>query len=241
VLARNHGFVVYPAIDVLDGRVIRLREGERERVTVEGGDPVGAAERFRDEGASWLHLVDLDGAFSGTPSLELLASVAAVGLPVQVGGGYRDTAAVGAALDAGAARVLVGTAALDPGFLRAAADRFGPALAVAVDARDGRVAVEGWTRTSSLGAGELAGACAAAGIARLLVTSTRRDGTLGGPDLELLRRVLHASGLPVIAAGGIASLADVLSVRDLGCEGAVAGTALWQGRFTLAEAVSLQQ
>lgn len=241
MLARNHGFVVYPAIDVLDGRVVRLREGERERVTVEGGDPVEAAERFRDEGASWLHLVDLDGAFSGTPSLELLASVAAAGLPVQVGGGYRDTAAVAAALDAGAARVLVGTAALDPGFLRTAADRFGPALAVAVDARDGRVAVEGWTRTSSLGADELARACAAAGIARLLVTSTRRDGTLGGPDPELLRRVLHASGLPVIAAGGIASLADVRSVRDLGCEGAVAGTALWQGRFTLAEAVSLQQ
>jgi phosphoribosylformimino-5-aminoimidazole carboxamide ribotide isomerase len=240
VSSRNHRFVVYPAIDVLEGRVVRLRHGERRHVVVEGGDPIVAAERFRDEGASWLHLVDLDGAFSGEPSLELLAAVAAVGVPVQVGGGYRDVAAVQAALDAGAARVLVGTAALDASFLSAAADRFGPALAVAVDVRDGRVAVEGWTRGSEIAADELALACAAAGVARLLVTSTRRDGTLSGPDTELLRTVSDASGLPVLAAGGIASLDDVAAVRALGCEGAVVGSALWHGRFTLADAVSLQ-
>ncbi len=224
---------------MLEGRVVRLRQGERGRVTLEGGDPVSAATRFRDEGAAWLHVVDLDGAFSGTPSPGLVAAVAAAGLPVQVGGGYRDLEAVQAALDAGAARVLVGTAALDPGFLREAAARFGGRLAVAVDVRDGLIAVEGWTSASTVAADELARACADAGVVRLLVTSTRRDGTLAGPDLELLELVLSASGLPVLAAGGIASLDDLRAVRDLGCEGAVAGSALWLGRFTLAEAVSL--
>ena len=233
-------FTVYPAIDVLDGRVVRLEQGERERVTVDGGDPVAAAERFRDEGASWLHLVDLDGAFSALASLDLLRAIVAAGVPVQVGGGYRSLDAVAAAVYAGASRVLVGTAALDPDFLAAAAQRFGDALAVAIDARDGLVTVEGWTRASSLSPAELARACADAGVARLLVTSTRRDGTLSGPDLALLESVLTAADLPVIAAGGVASLDDLRALRDLGCEGAVAGSALWRGRFTLREAVSLQ-
>lgn len=245
MLARKHrqssGFTVYPAIDVLESRVVRLEQGERARVTVEGGDPLEAALRFREEGASWLHVVDLDGAFSSTPALELVAGVAATGTPVQVGGGYRNLEAVEAALEAGAARVLVGTAALDPSFLRAAADRFGTRLAVAVDVLDGLVAVEGWTRASTMSAVGLATACAEAGVQRLLVTSTHRDGTLAGPDLELLDLVLAASGLPVIAAGGIASLDDLRAVRQLGCEGAVTGSALWRGRFTLAEAVSLER
>ncbi len=218
---------------------MRLRRGEREHVTVEGGDPVEAAARFRAEGATWLHLVDLDGAFSGRPTPGLVEAVAAAGVPVQVGGGYRDAEAIEDALAAGAARVLVGTAALEPAFLRAAAATFGERLAVAVDVRDGLVAVEGWTSASAVDAAELARACAEAGVARLLVTSTRRDGTLAGPDLELLELVLEASGLPVLAAGGIASLDDLRAVRALGCEGAVAGSALWLGRFTLADAVSL--
>jgi phosphoribosylformimino-5-aminoimidazole carboxamide ribotide isomerase len=241
VLARKHSFVVYPAIDVLEGRVVRLRQGEREQVTVEGGDPAEAAARFRDEGAGWLHLVDLDGAFSGRPTLELVEAVAAAGVPVQVGGGYRDAGAVRGALDAGAARVLVGTAALDPSFVREAARSFGERLVVAVDVRDGEVAVDGWTASSQVVPEALAHACAEAGVARLLVTSTRRDGTLAGPDLGLLELVLSASGLPVLAAGGIASLDDVRAVRELGCEGAVVGSALWRGRFSLADAVSLER
>jgi len=244
VLAREHGssstFTVYPAIDVLGGRVVRLEQGARGCVTVEGGDPLVAASRFRDDGAAWLHLVDLDGAFSGTPSLDLVAGVAAAGLPVQVGGGLRDVGAIQAALDAGAARALVGTAALDPAFLRSAAGRFGPRLVVAVDVRDGFVAIEGWTRTSSVSAAELAAACREAGVQRLLVTSTRRDGTLAGPDLALLELVLGA-GLPVVAAGGISSLDDLRAVRELGCEGAVAGSAIWRGRFTLADVASLER
>jgi phosphoribosylformimino-5-aminoimidazole carboxamide ribotide isomerase len=239
VLAQEPGFIVYPAIDVLEGRVVRLRRGERDRITVEGGDPAEAAGRFRDQGASWLHLVDLDGAFSGRPSLELVGAIAAAGVPLQVGGGYRDLGAVRAALDAGAARVLVGTAALDPSLLRRAVRSFGDRLAVAIDVRDGRVAVEGWTRAADVEPAELARACRSAGVARLLVTSTQRDGTLAGPDLALLADVLAAAELPVIAAGGIASLDDLRAVRAAGCEGAVAGSALWRGRFTLAQAVSL--
>lgn len=231
--------MVYPAIDVLEGRVVRLREGRREEVTVEGGDPVAAAERFAAEGAGWLHLVDLDGAFSGTPSVDLVRSVAASGVPVQVGGGYRTLDLVAAALDAGASRVLLGTAATERGLLREAAQRFGDRVAVAVDARDGAVAVEGWTGASHLSPRELADRCAEAGISRLVVTATRRDGTLAGPDLDLLADVLRA-GLPVIAAGGVSSLDDLRALRELGCEGAVAGSALWLGRFGLAEAVSLE-
>jgi phosphoribosylformimino-5-aminoimidazole carboxamide ribotide isomerase len=239
VLAQR--FTVYPAIDVLDGRVVRLAEGDRHRVTVEGGDPVAAAQEFDAAGASWLHLVDLDGAFSGSPSPALVERVAAATrLPVQVGGGYRTLDRIAAALAAGAARVIVGTAALQPGFLDEAAQRFGERLVVAVDVRDGAVAVDGWTRTSELSGSELARRCRDAGVHRLLVTSTRRDGSLAGPDLDLLRDVREATDVRVIAAGGIAALDDLRAVRGAGCEGAVVGSALWRGRFTVAEAVSVE-
>jgi phosphoribosylformimino-5-aminoimidazole carboxamide ribotide isomerase len=237
VLAHKH-FTVYPALDVLDGRVVRLSEGRREHVTVEGGDPVAAAERFVAEGATWLHLVDLDGVFSGESDLGLVERVAAAGVPVQVGGGYRTLDLIDAVLAAGAARVLIGTAALDDAFLATVVARVGEAVAVAVDARDGRVAVDGWTREATTTPVDLARRCAAAGVSRLLVTSTGRDGTLAGPDLPLLRAV-SASGLPVIAAGGIATLDDLRALRRLGCEGAVTGSAVWLGRFSLAEAVGL--
>ena len=231
-------FEVLPAIDVLEGRAVRLSQGRREAVTIEGGDPVELARRFAAEGARRLHLVDLDGAFSGTPTLQLVERVAhAGGLPLQVGGGYRTVEAVASALAAGASRVIVGTAALAPAFLSAAAARFGEALVVAIDVRDGVVATEGWTRASPLTADELARRCREAGVARLLVTSTARDGSLGGPDLDLLGEVLPY-GLPVIAAGGISSLEDLVAVRDAGCEAAVAGSALLSGRFTLAAAAA---
>lgn len=236
-----HDLAILPAIDVLDGRVVRLAQGVRSRVTVEGGDPVAAARRFAAEGARWLHLVDLNGAFDGSPTPGLVERVAAASsVPIQVGGGYRTLPAIDAALDQGAARVMVGSAALDPAFLAEASARFGEQLVVAIDARNGRVAVDGWTAESELGAAELAVRCRDAGAARLLVTSTTRDGSLAGPDLDLLASVLEASSLPVLAAGGIASLDDLRAVGGLGCEGAIAGSALWRGRFTLAEAASLR-
>jgi phosphoribosylformimino-5-aminoimidazole carboxamide ribotide isomerase len=156
---------------------------------------------------------------------------------VQVGGGYRTVAAVEAALRAGAERVIVGTAALSPAFLTDAARLFGERLVVAVDARDGVVTVDGWTRSSDLSAADLAGRCAAAGIRRLLVTATSRDGSMAGPDLALLGSVLPC-GLPVLAAGGVASLDDLRALAQSGCEGAVVGSALWRGVFTLEEAIA---
>lgn len=230
-------FEIIPAIDVLEGRVVRLFQGRREAVTLEGGEPFALAERYVDEGARRLHLVDLDGAFSGAPSFELVARVAAAGVPLQVGGGYRSLAAVEAALAAGAERVMIGTSALEPDFLTAAATRFGAALVVAIDVRDSVVAADGWTRSSDVTPGELARRCAETGIARLLVTSTSRDGSLAGPDVGLLEELLPI-GLPVVAAGGVASTADLLTLRELGCEAAIAGSALLAGRFTLPEALA---
>jgi phosphoribosylformimino-5-aminoimidazole carboxamide ribotide isomerase len=232
-------FQVVPAVDVLEGRAVRLHEGVRTSIAIEGGDPVALARRFVSERARWLHLVDLDGAFSGRPSAGLLGRIAeaAGGVPLQVGGGYRTLEAIDEALAAGARRVMVGTAALSPGFLAEATAAFGEALLVAIDARDGRVTVDGWTRDADISPAELARRCADAGVRRLLVTSTRRDGSLAGPDLELLGDVLPC-GLPVLAAGGIAAVADLRALRDLGCEGAVVGSALWRGSFTLAEALA---
>ncbi len=228
-------FDVIPALDVLEGRCVRLSEGRRERVTIEGGDPGEAAARFVAEGARWLHVGDLDGAFSGRPTPGLIERVASAGVPVQAGGGLRDAEAIEAALDGGATRAIVGTAALADA--ERLAGRFGDRLVVAVDAKDGLVVTEGWVTESTLSARDLAERCAAGGVHRLLVTSTRRDGSLAGPDTALLADVLGA-GLPILAAGGIASLADLAALRDLGCEGAVVGSALWSGRFGLAEALA---
>ena len=235
MLACKDTFEVIPAVDVLDGRAVRLERGRRDRITVDAGDPVELARRWAAEGALRLHLVDLDGAFSGRGDRSLLARVASVGLSVQVGGGLRTLAAAEAALEDGADRVIIGTAALDRSLLPAAAARFGKSLVVAVDVRDGRVAVEGWRRTASLAPLELARQCAETGVARLLVTSTARDGTLAGPDLELLEAIA-GSGPPILAAGGIGTTDDVVAVRDVGCEGAVVGSALLRGRFRLREA-----
>lgn len=234
MLARS--FEVLPAVDVLQGRVVRLSQGRAEAVTLEGGSPEELARRYAAEGAERLHLVDLDGAFAGAPSAGLVGAVTrAAGVPVQVGGGYRTVASAQAALDAGADRVMVGTAALSPGFLGEAVGALGERLVVAIDVRDGKVAADGWTRLTDVSALELARRCASAGVSRLLVTSTVRDGSLSGPDLRLLQDVLPA-GLAVLAAGGIASVGDLVALRDMGCEGAVCGSALLAGRFTLAEA-----
>ena len=232
-------FEVIPAIDVFEGRCVRLLEGRRERVTIEGGDPAEAAQRFAEEGAERLHLVDLDGAFSGRPTPGLVERVAAAGVPVQAGGGLRDIEAVQGAIDAGASRAIVGTAALGGTgvSLSRLSALFDARLIVAVDVKDGRVVADGWVTETEVTPGQLARQCAEAGVQRLLVTSTRHDGSLRGPDLRLLSKVLTA-GVPVLAAGGIATLDDLVALRDLGCEGAVVGSALWSGRFALSEAVA---
>ncbi len=231
-------FDVIPALDVLEGRCVRLSQGRRDHVIVEGGDPAEAAGRFVSAGARWLHLVDLDGAFSGSPTPGLVEQLAAAGVPLQVGGGLRSAEAVEAALAAGAARAIVGTAATDGRALGELAERFGSRLVVAIDARDGRVVADGWVSESPLSPGELGRRCAAAGVERLLVTSTRRDGSLAGPDFGLLAEVMASSGLPTLAAGGIGTLDHLVRLREAGCEGAIVGAAIWTGAFELAEALA---
>jgi phosphoribosylformimino-5-aminoimidazole carboxamide ribotide isomerase len=238
----EHLFEILPALDVLDGRCVRLECGDPARITVEGGDPEAAARRFVRAGAQALHLVDLGGAFEGSPAPDLVRRVAEA-VPeasLQAAGGYRSLDAIEAGLEAGASRIVVGTAAWSPRFLRAAVRQFGEQVVVAIDARAGQVVANGWTRTSRISATDLAAACAAAGVARVVVTSTERDGRLGGPDLELLADVLPY-GPAVIAAGGIAGLDDLRQLRAIGCAGVVLGSALWLGHVGLEDALALQR
>jgi phosphoribosylformimino-5-aminoimidazole carboxamide ribotide isomerase len=231
--------LVLPAIDIRAGRAVRLIQGERARERVYDDDPVAAARRWTAAGARWLHVVDLDGAFAGRPGNpdavgRILASAP---VPVQVGGGLRDLATIERLLAAGAARVILGTAAVrDPALLRDACARFGDRVAAAIDARDGRVVTDGWTEAGGLTAEDAAVRVVEAGARRIVYTDTRRDGTMGGPDLVALERVLSAVAVPVILAGGVASPDDVRRLRRFemaGLEGVIVGRALYEGRVRL--------
>jgi phosphoribosylformimino-5-aminoimidazole carboxamide ribotide isomerase len=227
---------VIPAIDVLGDESVRLVRGDFADVSNRRGDPADLAATFAAAGARTVHLVDLDGARTGRLRPDLVRRIAEAAAPagVQASGGVRSVADVDALLDAGAARVVVGTAAFARSgalglFAAAVADR----LVVAIDVRGGRVAVGGWERETSLAAERAAERAAAAGVARLLCTAIERDGTLTGPDVELLGRVRAASGLPVLAAGGIASRADLAAVAAAGCEAAIVGRALLEDALPL--------
>jgi phosphoribosylformimino-5-aminoimidazole carboxamide ribotide isomerase len=233
--------IVLPAIDLLDGRPVRLRQGDFDQVTRFGDDAVALARRFEAGGAEWLHLVDLDGARSGRwRNLEVIAQVvAAVSVPVQAGGGARETGDVEAALELGVARVVVGTTALaSPTTFEGWARRYGDRLAVSLDVREGRLAVEGWTAESADSLLTVAQRLKAAGVRRFIHTNVGRDGTLGGVDLDGLRCVAPL-GLPVIVGGGIASADDVRALRDAGAEGAIIGRALLDGTLDLADALQV--
>jgi phosphoribosylformimino-5-aminoimidazole carboxamide ribotide isomerase len=232
---------LYPAIDIRKGRVVRLNQGEAGRQTVYSDDPVAVALRFVAQGASWIHVVDLDRAFDvGENRRMIRAVIAAVGgtVRVQLGGGLRSLALLREALDLGIVRAVVGTsAALDPAFVPEAVALAGPErLAVGVDARDGVVAVRGWTETSTVRADALVRRVAAEGIETVIYTDVARDGMLLGPDLEGAR-LLAQPRLDVIASGGISSLDDVRAVRDAGMAGAIIGRALYEGRFDLPDAL----
>ena len=232
---------VLPAVDVLGDETVRLEQGSYDRVTVRAGDPAERARAFAEAGAPLLHVVDLDGARTGRIRPALVARLVEAAAPavLQVSGGARSPGDVEALLAAGAERVVVGTAAFAaPGALAEYAGAFGERVLVAVDVRDGRVAVEGWRRETGLTAEDAAARCAEAGVARLLCTAVERDGMLRGPDVDLLRRVVDASGLPVLAAGGIASEDDLRAVANAGCEGAVVGRALLDGRLSAARLFS---
>lgn len=238
--------ILLPAIDIRDGRAVRLVQGDFDRETVYADDPLEAARSWKDAGARALHVVDLDGARHGEPmGLEHLGRIVhELGLPVQYGGGLRTTAAVAGALTAGAERVVVGTAALtDSDLLDTLLERFGDRVAVAVDARDGRVAVAGWAETTGEGAEAVAGRLAERGVTRIVYTDVDRDGMLAGPALESLLAVGRAAGAAtrIVYSGGVASLEDLRSLGSLGLpslDAVVSGKALYERRFTVEEGQS---
>jgi phosphoribosylformimino-5-aminoimidazole carboxamide ribotide isomerase len=228
---------VVPAVDVLGNTATRLERGEFDRVVARAGDPEALVRRFADAGAPLVHAVDLDGARRGVLRTDLFVRLVASARPagLQASGGVRSPEDAHALVGAGAERVVVGTAALaDPDALARYVDALGDRLVVALDIRDGCVRTAGWTRTSGLTIERAAERCAAAGVTRVLCTAIDRDGTLGGPDLELLRRVRELAGAQVLAAGGIASERDLDAVEGAGCEAAVVGRALLEGRIPLA-------
>jgi phosphoribosylformimino-5-aminoimidazole carboxamide ribotide isomerase len=235
---------LYPAIDLRGGRCVRLLQGDYGRETVYGDDPVAQALAFQAAGAPWIHVVDLDAARTGDPvNREVVAAIAAaVEVPVQTGGGVRDLDAARALFDAGVARVVVGTAALeDPAFVRALAAEH--PVAVGLDARGRDVAVRGWVEGSGADLFDVVAAFADAGVAALVVTEISRDGTLEGPDLDGLAAVLAATDVPVIASGGVGSLADLTALAGIESggrrlAGAIAGRAIYEGAFDVAEAVA---
>jgi phosphoribosylformimino-5-aminoimidazole carboxamide ribotide isomerase len=226
---------VVPAVDVLGDEAVRLEQGDFDRVARRGGDPIELVRRFARAGATLIHLVDLDGARSGAirPSLVARAVEAAAGVPVQASGGVRSVADAEALVEAGAARVAIGTAAFTSGALAAFTRVLGERLVVAVDVRGGRIATAGWADSGELAAREAAARCREAGVARVLCTAVERDGTLAGPDLGLLRDVVDAFGGPVLAAGGVGSHDDLRSLEAVGVEGVVVGRALLDGRLPL--------
>lgn len=233
-------FTLYPAIDLRAGQCVRLIQGDPRRQEVFSAEPAEMARRWAAEGARALHVVDLDGAFSGRPAqLALLATMAAaVPVPVQFGGGLRTEADVEAAFSAGAARIVVGTRALEEGFLRGLIDRWGAERIVAgLDARGDSVAVAGWQETSSLSLGEAARRLFSWGARLAVYTQVQRDGMLQGPDLDGMRRVL-GTGLQVIASGGVTTVDDVRALAAMhGASGAILGRALYTGRITLTDAL----
>ena len=233
--------ILYPAIDIRGGRAVRLLQGDYERETAYDADPVDAARRWADDGAQFLHVVDLDGAKAGSPqNLETVRRIAeAVECPIQVGGGLRAPAAVDAVLEAGAERVVIGTAALrDPGFLEEAVRAHGAGVVVSIDARAGEVALEGWTEAGGREAAELAGELGERGVQRFLFTSIDVDGTMEGPAIDELNAVAEATGAQVIASGGVGNLSDLellARVAAPNVEGAIVGRALYERRFSVAE------
>lgn len=234
---------VIPAIDLIEGRCVRLYQGDYQRTQIFHENPVEVARQWAGQGATRLHLVDLDGAKQGRPAnlAVIEAIVRAVSLPVQVGGGLRDAASVRQLLNLGVERAILGTIAVEaPALVSEICRAFPGQIAIGIDARNGRVATRGWLETSEITASNLARQVARQGAAAIIYTDIQRDGTLSGPNLPALREMAAAVDLPVIASGGVSSLTDLLSLlalEPLGVVGAIVGRALYTGDLNLAEAV----
>jgi phosphoribosylformimino-5-aminoimidazole carboxamide ribotide isomerase len=236
--------ILFPAIDIRGGRAVRLLQGDYERETAYDADPVDAARRWAGEGAQYLHVVDLDGARQGTPrNLAAIERIAgAVPCPIQVGGGLRDSRSVREVLDAGAERVVIGTAALrDPDFLTAMIEAHGDRIVVSVDVRDGKVALEGWTEAGEEDAVEAVVALGERGVRRFLCTAIEVDGTMEGPALEQLDEIAANTDARVIASGGVGELTHLKALAQKAppnIEGAIVGRALYERKFSVAEAIA---
>jgi phosphoribosylformimino-5-aminoimidazole carboxamide ribotide isomerase len=236
--------ILYPAIDIRGGQAVRLLQGDYERETTYDGDPVDAARRWADEGAQFLHVVDLDGAKAGEPrNLEAVRRIAAaVRCPIQVGGGLRDAGSVAAVLEAGAERVVIGTAALrDPQLLDAVLAAHGERVVVSVDTRGGKVSLSGWTETSDVDAPVAVGQLSERGVERFLCTAIEVDGTMEGPAIRELNQIAAATSAQVIASGGVGErghLEQLARECAPNVEGAIVGRALYERKFTVAEGIA---
>jgi phosphoribosylformimino-5-aminoimidazole carboxamide ribotide isomerase len=235
--------ILYPAIDLKDGQCVRLLRGEMEAATVFSDDPASQAASFEAAGCDWLHLVDLNGAFAGRPvnAGAVEAILARVAVPAQLGGGIRDMGTIETWLAKGLARVILGTVAVEnPDLVREAARAFPGRIAVGVDAKDGRVATRGWAEVTDVEATDLARRFEDAGVAAIIYTDIARDGAMQGPNVTATEALARAVTIPVIASGGVSSLADLSALRDTGViAGAISGRALYDGAIDLAEALAL--
>jgi phosphoribosylformimino-5-aminoimidazole carboxamide ribotide isomerase len=237
--------ILFPAIDLKEGKCVRLVKGDMAQATIFNNDPAAQALSFERQGFSWLHLVDLDGAFAGKPmnAKAVETILAAVKIPVQLGGGIRDRATIASWLEHGIRRVILGTVALrNPDLVRQACREFPDRIVVGIDAKQGRVAVEGWATTAELTTTELAKRFEDAGVAAIVFTDIDRDGILKGINFEATLSLANSTRIPVIASGGLASLADVKRLAEPDCailEGAITGRALYDGRLDAAEALKL--
>ncbi|MET0743923.1 MAG: 1-(5-phosphoribosyl)-5-[(5-phosphoribosylamino)methylideneamino]imidazole-4-carboxamide isomerase [Microvirga sp.] len=237
--------ILFPAIDLKDGRCVRLVQGDMDQATVFNDDPAAQGATFAAQGFEWLHVVDLDGAFAGKPmnASAVRDILDRVSIPVQLGGGIRDMKTVDGWMRAGVARIIIGTAAVrDPAFVREAARVHPGRIAVGIDAKDGRVAVEGWAKTSTLTAEELGRRFEDAGVAAIVYTDIARDGILKGLNIPMTLALAGAVTIPVIASGGLASMADIERLAEPDCmalAGAVTGRALYDGRIDPGRALAL--
>ncbi|MCM2560659.1 1-(5-phosphoribosyl)-5-[(5-phosphoribosylamino)methylideneamino]imidazole-4-carboxamide isomerase [Lutimaribacter sp. EGI FJ00015] len=238
--------ILYPAIDLKDGKAVRLLKGDMDKATVFNEDPAAQALEFVSAGCEWLHLVDLNGAFAGQPvnAAPVEAILSQTKTPAQLGGGIRDMATIERWLSLGLARVILGTVAVEnPALVREAARAFPGQVAVGIDARNGRVATKGWAEETDIQATELARSFEDAGVAAIIYTDINRDGAMKGPNIEETAALAHAVSIPVIASGGVSSLDDLRALRDCGAplNGAISGRALYDGAINLQEALTLLQ
>ncbi|SLN19746.1 1-(5-phosphoribosyl)-5-[(5-phosphoribosylamino)methylideneamino]imidazole-4-carboxamide isomerase [Ruegeria meonggei] len=235
--------ILYPAIDLKDGQAVRLLRGEMDKATVFSDDPAAQARAFVEAGCNWLHLVDLNGAFAGEPvnAAPVEAILKQCDVPAQLGGGIRDMATIEAWLDKGLARVILGTVAVeDPNLVRQAAKAFPGKVAVGIDARNGMVATKGWAEETNVQVTDLARSFEDAGVAAIIYTDINRDGAMQGPNIEATADLARAVDIPVIASGGVSSVADLIALRDCGADlnGAISGRALYDGAIDLKKALT---